>query len=52
MDRRGLFLLEGLEVVFREAGVNALLHLHGLPQFGRVFMKRHGAALILLLTAI
>lgn len=41
VDRCGLLLFQGLQVMFREPCVDALLHFQGIPNFGGIFMKRH-----------
>ena len=45
MDRCGIFLLDGLHVVFGESGVDALLQFQRIPNFGGVFMQRHDGLL-------
>ena len=41
VDRGGLLLLQGLQVVFRETSIDALRQFQSFPHFGRVFVKRH-----------
>jgi len=46
VDGGRLFRFQGLEVVFGQTSVDALLHFHGVPDFGGVFMKRHDGLLL------
>lgn len=41
VDRGGLSVLQGPEVVLGQTAVDALLQFEGIPQFGGEFVKRH-----------